>query len=371
MNKLLLSLTIVLLAFSIKSFSQACPGNLITTNPAFAAGLTGWSQYGNTNTATTLTATNGCLNNFLALQATNNSDVGISQPVIIKQDSCYDLCYCVEFPFVGALFNTKLVIAVTNGSVTSSQLLSGAFTASQAQIIDVITGNNGFTPIVQCPAQFTATGNFTQFVVVNQTIGNLGTDVRVDNLCLQSRPCPNSCAASGLVPGFTYTQGPGLQVNFTNTSTVNLGYTMSFSWDFGDPGSGPLNTSILTNPTHVYPAPAIYFVCLYVTVVDPNGLTCPPDTFCTDVIVQPTGVDENAFESLINILPNPANDMVTIKSLVPITGIQLFNSVGQMVHAENLQSTTFAIPPYLPVGVYSMVLNTAKGQAYKKLVISR
>jgi hypothetical protein len=371
MNKLLLTLTVALFAFSINSFGQACPGNVVTTNPAFASGLTGWSQYGNTATATTLTATNGCLNNFLALQATNNSDVGVSQPVIIKQDSCYDLCYCVEFPFVGALFNTKLVIAVTNGSVTSTQLLSGAFTASQAQIIDVINGNNGFTPITQCPPTFTATGNFTTLVIVNQTIGNLGTDVRVDNVCLLTRACPNSCAGSGLVPSFTYTQGPGLQINFNNTSTVNFGYTMSFSWDFGDPGSGPLNTSTLTNPIHLYPAPAIYFVCLYVTVIDPNGVACPPDTFCIDVIVQPTGVAEIPLESLIKIMPNPANDLVTINSLTPVTGIQLYNSVGQMVHAEKLQGTTFAIPTHLPVGVYSLVLNTAKGQAYKKLVISR
>jgi hypothetical protein len=200
MKKPLLFLTVVLFAFSLSMFGQACPGNLITTNPAFASGLTGWSQYGTTTTATTLPITGGCINNTLAMQATNNSDVGVSQPVTIKQDSCYDLCYCVEFPFVGALFNTKLVIAVTNGSVTSAQLLSGAFTASQAQIIDVITGNNGFVPITQCPPTFTATGNFTQFVIVNQTIGNLGTDVRVDNVCLLSRACPNSCAGSGLVP---------------------------------------------------------------------------------------------------------------------------------------------------------------------------
>ncbi len=370
MKKPLLLILLAFFAFSAKLNAQACPGNVVTTNPAFASGLTGWSQYGTTTTATTLTATNGCLNNFLALQATNNSDVGISQPVTIKQDSCYDLCYCVEFPFVGALFNTKLVIAATNGSVTSAQLLSGAFTASQAQIIDVITGNNGFAPITQCPPSFTATGNFTTLVIVNQTIGNLGTDVRVDNVCLLSRTCPNSCAGSGLVPGFTYTQGPGLQINFNNTSTVNLGYTMSFSWDFGDPGSGPLNTSILTNPNHLYPAPAIYFVCLYVTVIDPNGVACPPDTFCIDVIVQTVGVDENVSSS-VGIYPNPATNLITIAGATKPETIMLVNMYGQTVLNEGIQGTTVLLPTTLPVGIYWAIIETSKGRAIKKLVISR
>ena len=135
MKKLLLFL--VALFWGLNAYSQPCPGNLVITNADFTSGLTGWSQYGNTTTATVLSATNGCLNNFLALQATNNSDVGVSQPVTIKQDSCYDLCYCVEFPFIGALFNTKLVVAVTNGSVTASQLLSNSSAKAVAVVVPV------------------------------------------------------------------------------------------------------------------------------------------------------------------------------------------------------------------------------------------
>jgi hypothetical protein len=371
MNKLLLTLTVVLFAFSINSFGQACPGNLVTTNPAFASGLTGWNQFGNTATATVLPITGGCINNPLVMQATNNSDVGVSQPVTLRQDSCYSLCYCYEFPQSGSLFNTKLVMAATDGTVSATQLLSGSYTSAQAQLIDVITGTTVVPPTLQCPINFTATGNFTEIVILNQTIGAIGTDVRVDNVCLQRDTCATNCNTASLVPGFTYTQGPGLQINFNNTSTVAVGYTMTYSWDFGDPPSGPLNTSTLQNPTHVYPAPAIYFVCLAVTAVDPQGLTACQDTFCIDVIVQPTGVAEIPLESLIKIMPNPANDLVTITSLTPVTGIQLYNNVGQMVHGEKLQGTTFAIPAHLPVGVYSLVLNTAKGQVYKKLLISR
>jgi PKD domain/Secretion system C-terminal sorting domain len=370
MKKLLLTITVVLFAFSINTYGQACPGGLLS-NESFTSGLTNWSQYGTVTTATVLPVTSGCINNALAMQATNNSNCGVSQLVTIKQDSCYRLCYCVEFPFIGALFNSKLTIAAITPGITVTQLLSGSFTATQAQIIDVVTATNGIVAFNQCPPQFTATGNFTSIVIVNETIGNLGTDVRVDDVCLQRAQCSSSCLTANLIPGFTYTQGPGLQVNFINTSTVAAGYSMTYSWDFGDPPSGPLNTSTLQNPTHLYPAPAIYFVCLAVDAIDPNGLTACQDTFCIDVIVQPTGVAEIPLESLIKITPNPATDVVTIKSLMPVTSIQLFNSVGQMVHAENLQGNTFVLPANLPIGIYSLVLNTSKGQAYKKLLISR
>ena len=143
---------------------------------------------------------------------------------------------------------------------------------------------------------------------------------------------------------------------------------MSFSWDFGDPGSGPLNTSILTNPNHLYPAPAIYFVCLYVTVIDPNGVACPPDTFCIDVIVQTVGVEEN-ISSSVSIYPNPATNLITINGATKPERIMLVNMYGQTVFNEAMQGTNVQLPE-LPVGIYWAVIETTKGRAIKKLVIS-
>lgn len=52
--------------------------------------------------------------------------------------------------------------------------------------------------------------------------------------------------------------------SFTNTSS---GAT-SYSWDFGDPGSGSQNTSTLANPSHEYKTPGNYTVTLTAINVD-------------------------------------------------------------------------------------------------------
>src|SRR5204862_2109336 len=56
--------------------------------------------------------------------------------------------------------------------------------------------------------------------------------------------------------------GAPLSVAFTDTST---GSPTSWSWDFGDPGSGTANTSALRNPSHTYNSPGTYTVKLTAT----------------------------------------------------------------------------------------------------------
>jgi PKD repeat protein len=53
-----------------------------------------------------------------------------------------------------------------------------------------------------------------------------------------------------------------LNVAFTDTSTGN---PTSWSWNFGDPGSGGLNTSTLQNPSHTYNSDGTYTVTLTAT----------------------------------------------------------------------------------------------------------
>jgi PKD repeat protein len=53
-----------------------------------------------------------------------------------------------------------------------------------------------------------------------------------------------------------------LGVDFTDLST---GTPTSWSWDFGDPGSGGANTSTLQNPSHTYGADGVYTVKLTAT----------------------------------------------------------------------------------------------------------
>lgn len=67
----------------------------------------------------------------------------------------------------------------------------------------------------------------------------------------------------------------GLLVEFIDQSKEALTYT----WDFGDPGSGVLNQSNDQNPTHVFPGPGLFEVTLLVT----HGPFT--DTICKNVLV--------------------------------------------------------------------------------------
>ena len=56
---------------------------------------------------------------------------------------------------------------------------------------------------------------------------------------------------------------------FTDTSKIASGSIASYSWNFGDPASGALNTSALQNPKHKYNAIGVYNVTF--TVTSNNG----------------------------------------------------------------------------------------------------
>lgn len=87
-----------------------------------------------------------------------------------------------------------------------------------------------------------------------------------------AQPGGRACEAS-----FTYIQDPGehLIVNFTNTSTGDI---TDFFWDFGD-GS----TVHGENPSHAFPFPGVFTVCL--TISNNDTLNPCLDSTCVDVRV--------------------------------------------------------------------------------------
>ncbi len=104
-------------------------------------------------------------------------------------------------------------------------------------------------------------------------------------------------------------------VSFTNQSS---GYTQ-LNWYFGDGDS-----SLLLNPTHVYPGPGTYFVELIAT----NAFGCS-QTYSDSIIIGTTNINLKQFDQ-VQIFPNPFKDQLLLSDC------NSFNSVFE-VHIYDLQ----------------------------------
>ncbi len=81
---------------------------------------------------------------------------------------------------------------------------------------------------------------------------------------------------------------PGAPAAFTDLSAVVAGASITaWDWDFGDPGSGPANTSTLTNPAHTFANPGSYTVTL--TVTEASG--CQVSVSKTVTVLDPPTVN--------------------------------------------------------------------------------
>lgn len=78
--------------------------------------------------------------------------------------------------------------------------------------------------------------------------------------------------------GHMYTTN-AYEVQFNNFSNVGSGSVVTTHWDFGD-GS----TSNDMNPIHMYSAPGVYNVCMYVLGISADGITCC-DKICKEIVV--------------------------------------------------------------------------------------
>jgi photosystem II stability/assembly factor-like uncharacterized protein len=127
------------------------------------------------------------------------------------------------------------------------------------------------TSSLQNPAHaFSAPGIYTVCLVIQ------GPDNAChDSICKTLEIVSQSCQANFIAyPDSLYHQ----EFHFIDQSSGTIG---SWSWNFGDPGSGVNNVSTLQNPVHVYPdGPVIYYVCLTIMSADS---TCT-DTYCANVM---------------------------------------------------------------------------------------
>lgn len=184
---------------------------------------------------------------------------------------------------------------------------------------------------------------------------------------------------TGLYAGFRYEEGEtnlkaaGYPVDFLGAA---FGNPAKVSWDFGD---GTKDSTSL-NPTHVYSAPGTYTACL--TVEDPNtGEISAPS--CQTVTVGGGGnavLQPDAAVSNLVCFPNPAQALVSVSFGLTTESdveVSLCNALGQRVLLIDRSHRTTGShlvqwdSRQMPVGVYLLRLQTARGVTVRPVVIAR
>jgi gliding motility-associated-like protein len=126
--------------------------------------------------------------------------------------------------------------------------------------------------------------NVFNHTFLNSGLYNVTLVVRTSDGC-NSSPFPLPVNVSPKpVPGFTFPPVaclPNASVQFTNTSTPGI-----YTWNFGEPSSGTLNTSSALNPVHVYSSPGPFDVRLQVR----DALGCIQETTIPVNTIHPAAI---------------------------------------------------------------------------------
>jgi len=165
-----------------------------------------------------------------------------------------------------------------------------------------------------------------------------------------------------LQTGFTYTNIGGT-FSFTNTS---VGDTASL-WIFGD-GNG----SFVQNPVYTFNTPGSYDVQLISTSF------CGNDTTIQTIVVEiPNGINSVEFSESVKLIPNPANDFVSLSFLAQDseTTVSVLNSIGQIMSITKLnlvnvkmQQEVISIANY-PAGIYVVKIDSKDKVAAIRLIV--
>ncbi len=228
-------------------------------------------------------------------------------------------------PTVAGLFNYTVTTTGTcvqkslSGTILVNQLPTAAFTytapSCETRIIaytDASTPNSGVlnswtwdfgdgppTSTLQNPTHvYAAAGTYNVTLTVTTDKGCTSNPIANVPVTIDNRPqagfiIPEVCLSD------TYAQ-------FLDTSKLTNAVIDRWDWNFGDPGSGPLNVSTLQNPTHSYSAVGTYNVRLIVWNFAKG---------CRDTIIQVLQVN-GSFPQAIFSVNNPttlcANDSVAL-----------------------------------------------------------
>ncbi|RLD62066.1 MAG: hypothetical protein DRJ05_01210 [Bacteroidetes bacterium] len=108
----------------------------------------------------------------------------------------------------------------------------------------------------------------------------------------------------------------------------------------------------------------LYTYC--VTAVYDNGESECSNDHIVDVI---TGINENLFNNT-QVFPNPASDMVSVKSDIQISNVKVYNNTGQIISNEQVDTKLYQLnTTQFESGMYFFQIETTEGVISKRIII--
>lgn len=172
-----------------------------------------------------------------------------------------------------------------------------------------------------------------------------------DSVCFDIDVYP-PCDTTG--NGFTFTQS-GDSVWFSGTTG---GTPISWSWNFGDPSTGPNNASSLQNPLHVFSASGSYIVCLIIGYSSNTGIVCS-DTICKNITIVKVGI-KDALEQELKSFPNPAETEIYLSNQVDGDAV-IYSLEGKKIKERKVHPNAIVSITDLPNGFYVLQFFSEKG----------
>jgi len=160
--------------------------------------------------------------------------------------------------------------------------------------------------------------------IFNRLGGTFHVVLYVNNLKCQDSVSQNVALLAGLQASFSVTPNPACQTRPVNMDNTTTGTGLSYYWDFGDG-----NTSILGNPTHVYPITGGYEV----TFIATDFVPCSDTLYQTVYIDSISGITMTVSDSSICL--GGAVTFASYYSNIGNTGVTWTFSDGSVITNEN------------------------------------